>query len=63
MGDRGQTATVFGVDAHHHDYSRWEIGGKPQLSRTPTEKHPIIADGRSGANRNFAMLFNDPLRL
>ena len=31
MGDRGQTATLKPAATRAADYSRWEIGGKPQL--------------------------------
>ena len=45
----GKPQRVFA--SYHHDYSRWEIGGKPQL-RAFSILRAIIADGRSGANRN-----------
>ena len=58
MGDRGPTATVerLVANAIHANFSRWEIGGQPQLpihvGGGPSTVH-ILADGRSGANRNM----------
>ncbi len=37
---------------HRNNYSRWEIGGKPQPGHVDLPGVSIIADGRSGANRN-----------
>ncbi len=34
------------------DYSRWEIGEEPQQLQKSGVILPIIADGRSGRNRN-----------
>ena len=36
-----------------HHYSRWEIGEQPQLVNGLNEEIGIIADGRSGSNRNI----------
>ena len=35
------------------DFSRWEIGGQPQLEQMQARGYAILADGRSGANRNL----------
>ena len=55
MGDRGQTATNAPPTATAPHYSRWEIGGKPQPDGEADGADTIIADGRSGANRNHAV--------
>ena len=58
MGDRGQTATGNRRSQARLYYSRWEIGGKPQLTGAALALYKIIADGRSGANRNPAGEFS-----
>ena len=52
MGDRGPTATDGIAELRDADYSRWEIGGQPQQLLIAIALASIIADGRSGANRN-----------
>ena len=36
------------------DFSRWENGGQPQHVEGRFAIHNILADGRTGANRNVA---------
>ena len=52
MGDRGGTATAGGPGVNVMYYTRWEIGGEPQLVVHHLCCQPIIPDGRSGGNRN-----------
>ena len=57
--NRNMITTVKRVSTN--DYSRWEIGGEPQLMFLICQpKELIIADGRSGANRN-SFLYLYPL--
>ena len=55
MGDRGGTATSVLVVEIEHNYTRWEIGGEPQLIPQEDLPHEIIPDGRSGGNRNIRL--------
>ena len=53
MGDRGGTATQDVPGKARANYTRWEIGGEPQLGYVGKGDNPIIIpDGRSGGNRN-----------
>ena len=52
MGERGPTAThLIRVGKPTH-FSRWENGGQPQLAVARRALPVILADGRTGANRN-----------
>ena len=52
MGDRGGTATHAAIQANPTYYTRWEIGGNRNQSRSHLPEWCIIPDGRSGGNRN-----------
>ncbi len=52
MGDRGATATEAGKGSVKEDCSRWEIGEQPQRNHLCNLLQLIVADGRSGSNRN-----------
>ena len=52
MGDRGGTATLAARRNPAINYTRWEIGGEPQLCAARWASRSIIPDGRSGGNRN-----------
>ena len=56
MGDRGGTATPTPTSTNSINYTRWEIGGKPQLGGSDPSAYHIIPDGRSGGNRNVASM-------
>ena len=50
IGEQPQHLPIVGVLILH--CSRWEIGEQPQLSAAMAEITKIVADGRSGSNRN-----------
>ena len=56
MGDRGPAATYQLTAWRRDEFSRWEIGGQPQPTTRRIRGAASLADGRSGASRNWYQL-------
>ena len=63
MGERGPTATNRLLETPAHYFSRWENGGQPQRDCIVKTRHLILADGRTGANRNACMNRRSSVRI